>query len=148
MIVNIMMICFVLSVHTTTTVTALTTTELIQFSVGLYLSIVTHINTSSSVACLSFWLWSSLLCLYNTVYSNQYISIMMTMTMTMIIIINVKKASQFITQCRGDLTRNDHTHNSSEQTATRSFAIAKRTARRSCLVDLVHCQHCFLRHMG
>jgi len=31
---------------------------------------------------------------------------------------------------------------------TRSFAIAKRTARRSCLVDLVHCQHCFLRHMG
>jgi len=31
---------------------------------------------------------------------------------------------------------------------TRSFAMAKRTARRSCLVDLVHCQHCFLRHMG
>jgi len=29
---------------------------------------------------------------------------------------------------------------------TRSFAIAKRTARQSCLVDLVHCQHCFLRH--
>ena len=26
--------------------------------------------------------------------------------------------------------------------------IAKRTAHRSCLVDLVHCQHCFLRHMG
>ena len=31
---------------------------------------------------------------------------------------------------------------------TRSFAIAKRTACRLCLVDLVHCQHCFLRHMG
>ena len=31
---------------------------------------------------------------------------------------------------------------------TRSFAIIKRTARRSCLVDLVHCQHCFLRHIG
>ena len=31
---------------------------------------------------------------------------------------------------------------------TRSFAITKRTARRSCSVDLVHCQHCFLRHMG
>ena len=31
---------------------------------------------------------------------------------------------------------------------TRSFAIAKRTARRSSLVDLVHCQHCFLRHMA
>ena len=25
---------------------------------------------------------------------------------------------------------------------------SQRTARRSCLVDLVHCQHCFLRHMG
>ena len=33
-------------------------------------------------------------------------------------------------------------------TITRSFAITKRTARRSCLVDLLHCQHCFLRHMG
>ena len=31
---------------------------------------------------------------------------------------------------------------------TRTFAIAKRTARRSCIVDLVQCQHCFLRHMG
>ena len=29
-----------------------------------------------------------------------------------------------------------------------TFAIAKRTARRSCIVDLVQCQHCFLRHMG
>ena len=27
---------------------------------------------------------------------------------------------------------------------TRSYAITKRTARRSCLVDLLHCQHCFL----
>ena len=35
-----------------------------------------------------------------------------------------------------------------EVNITRSFAIAKRTARRSCLVDLVHCQHCFLRHLG
>ena len=34
------------------------------------------------------------------------------------------------------------------QTVTRSFAIPKRTARRSCLVDLLHCQHCILRHMG
>ena len=33
-------------------------------------------------------------------------------------------------------------------TETRSFAFAKRTACRSCLVDLVHCQHCFLRHNG
>ena len=30
---------------------------------------------------------------------------------------------------------------------TRSIVITKRTARRSCLVDLLHCQHCFLRHM-
>ena len=28
--------------------------------------------------------------------------------------------------------------------SARSFAIANRTAHRSCLVDLVHCQHCFL----
>ena len=31
---------------------------------------------------------------------------------------------------------------------TRSFAIAKTTARRSCIVHLVQCQHCFLRHIG
>ena len=32
-------------------------------------------------------------------------------------------------------------------TVTRSFGMANRTARRSCLLYLVHCQHCFLRHM-
>ena len=48
--------------------------------------------------------------------------------------LTVNKLQCTILQCTSTVTK------------TRSFAIAKRTAHQSCLVDLVHCKHCFLRH--